>query len=675
MVRAPSRLAPSRAPEYVADAEPSDPTSVSYPRGTRMRTVTLPIEDYAVIGDLRTAAVVGLNGSIDWLCLPDFDSSSCFARILGDESHGFWQLAPSAGASATRRRYRENSLVLETEFDTSTGTVRVTDFMPIRETHPQVIRLVEGVTGVVDMRMNLTVRFGYGNEIPWVTSTEGLVRMTAGPEAVALWHDVTPVGEDMHTVADFTVDQGQRFAFTFVWYPSHEDPPPPLDASYAVRHTDDFWRDWAAQCTYEGPWREAVVRSLITLKALTFAPTGGIVAAVTTSLPETLGGSRNWDYRYCWLRDATFTLESLMRGGYLDEATAWHDWLLRAVAGDVGQLQIMYGPAGERRLEEWEVSWLPGYEKSTPVRIGNAASGQFQLDVFGEVMSALYHSAHAEGVTNQAVWGLQRVLMDYVESRWVEPDEGIWEVRGPRRHFTYSKVMAWVAVDRAITTLEEWPDLEGPIERWRELRQAIFDEVCTRGYNEDAGAFTQYYGSDQLDASLLRIPLVGFLPPSDPRVIATINAIKTSLVDEGLVLRYRTHDASVDTTAGATAGVDGLTGREGAFLACSFWLVDCLHLIGRTEDAHELFTRLLSLRNDLGLLSEEYDTAAQRLVGNFPQAFSHVSLVNTAYRLGRPNQSATTPASTTDTRVDSETKTLVPPTARPAAATRHHRGR
>jgi GH15 family glucan-1,4-alpha-glucosidase len=533
------------------------------------------------------------------------------------------------------------------------------------------MRLVEGVSGSVDMRMNLTVRFGYGSEIPWVTSTEGLVRMTAGPEAVALWHDVAPVGEDMHTVADFTVSEGQRVAFTLVWHPSHEDPPAPLDASYAVRRTDNFWRNWAAQCTYDGPWREAVVRSLITLKALTYAPTGGIVAAATTSLPETLGGSRNWDYRYCWLRDATFTLESFMRGGYLEEATAWRNWLLRAIAGDVGQLQIMYGPAGERRLEEWEVSWLPGYEKSAPVRIGNAASGQFQLDVFGEVMSALYHSAHAEGVNSHAVWNLQRVLMDYVESRWTEPDEGIWEVRGPRRHFTYSKVMAWVAVDRAIKTLEEWPDLDGPIERWRALRQEIADEVCARGYNSDVGMFTQYYGSDQLDASLLRIPLVGFLPASDPRVIATINAISTSLVDDGLVLRYRTHEADASTGA----GVDGLTGREGAFLACSFWLVDCLHLIGRADDAHDLFTRLLALRNDLGLLSEEYDTVAQRLVGNFPQAFSHVSLVNSAYRLGQANDATTTSTATRTGRLVNYANSLFSPAARPVPANPHHHGR
>ncbi|HUX04262.1 MAG TPA: glycoside hydrolase family 15 protein [Acidimicrobiales bacterium] len=633
--------------------------------------MTLPIEDYAVIGDLRTAAIVGINGSIDWLCLPDFDSASCFARILGDESHGFWQLAPASGTIATRRRYREDSFVLETEFDTPTGTVRVTDLMPIRETHPRIIRLVEGVSGAVSMHMNLTVRFDYGNEIPWVTSTDGLTRMAAGPDAVALWHTVDPVGEDMHTVADFRVSEGQSYAFTLVWYPSHEDPPPPLDASYAVRLTDDFWRDWAARCTYEGPWREAVVRSLITLKALTYAPTGGIVAAATTSLPEALGGSRNWDYRYCWLRDATFTLESLMRGGYFDEAMAWRDWLLRAVAGDVSRLQIMYGPAGERRLDEWEASWLPGYEKSAPVRIGNAASGQFQLDVYGEVMSALYSSVHAEGVHNRAVWNLQLALMEYVESRWAEPDEGIWEVRGPRRHFTYSKVMAWVAVDRAIKTLEEWPDLEGPIDKWRTLRQEIFDEVCAKGYNEDVGAFTQYYGSDQLDASVLRIPLVGFLPASDPRVVSTVDAVRASLLDGGLVLRYRTQTHDGDPSA----AVDGLTGREGAFLACSFWLVDCLHLIGRTEDAEDLFARLLALRNELGLLSEEYDTVAGRLVGNFPQAFSHVSLVNSACRLSGVVERAVTSAATPTGRIVDYANSLFPPVARTPSTKRRRPAR
>ncbi|HEX3793805.1 MAG TPA: glycoside hydrolase family 15 protein [Acidimicrobiales bacterium] len=589
--------------------------------------MTLRIEDYAVIGDLHTAAIVGADGSIDWLCLPHFDSPSCFSRLMGDDSHGFWQLSPTGGADAivsTRRSYRENSLVLETEFETATGVVRIIDCMPVRDTHPHVIRLVEGVSGTVDMHMDLTVRFDYGQVVPWATSTEGLIRMTAGPDAVALFHRVDLVGHDLHTTGDFSVSAGQQFPFTLIWYPSHEEPPAPIDAFYAICLTDAYWKEWVAQSTYDGDWPEAVIRSLITLKALIYEPTGGIMAAVTTSLPEAVGGSRNWDYRYCWLRDATLTLESLMRGGYHDEAMAWRDWLLRAVAGDVTALQIMYGPAGERRLEEWEASWLPGYEGSAPVRIGNAASGQFQLDVYGEVMSALYASAHAEGVQSRAAWSLQTQLVEFVKKGWLEPDDGIWEVRGPRRHFTHSKVMAWVAVDRAVKTLEEWTELEGPLDEWRQLRHEIFTEVCQKGYNEEIGAFTQYYGSDELDASVLMIPLVGFLPPTDTRVISTVEAVQAGLMEDGFVLRYRTAD---DGT------VDGLIGREGAFLACSFWLVDCLHMIGRKEDAAKLFEQLLDLRNDLGLLSEEYDAVDKRLVGNFPQAFSHVSLVNSACRL------------------------------------------
>ena len=586
------------------------------------------IEDYAVIGDLHTIAVVGIDGSIDWLCLPDFDSPSCFARLLGDESNGCWRLAPNeetAQVTSTRRRYREDTLILETEFDTDTGTVRVTDYMPVRDVHPTIVRLVEGVSGHVAMRMDLTTRFGYGDTIPWVTSTDGLIRMTAGPDSVALWHMVEPVGQDFTTVADFTVSAGQRFPFTLVWHPSHEAPPAPLDAVYALRRTTEYWRQWCARCTYDGPWRDAVVRSLITLKALTYAPTGGIVAAATTSLPETLGGARNWDYRYCWLRDATLTLEALMRGGYDEEALAWRDWLLRAVAGDVSRLQIMYGPGGERRLDEWEVPWLGGYESSRPVRVGNAASGQFQLDVYGEVMSALFASANGQGVPSHSAWALQRALMEFLETGWSEPDDGIWEVRGPQRHFTHSKVMAWVAVDRAVRTLERWPDLGGPLDDWRRLRQRIFVEVCAKGFNEKVGAFTQFYGSERLDASVLMIPLVGFLPATDPRVVATVEAVERELLSDGFVLRYQTSD---------DGAIDGLSGREGAFLACSFWLVDCLHMIGRGEDAEELFERLMSVRTPLGLLSEEFDARTSRLVGNFPQAFSHVSLVNAAYRLG-----------------------------------------
>jgi GH15 family glucan-1,4-alpha-glucosidase len=586
--------------------------------------MTLPIEDYAVIGDLHTAALVGRDGSIDWLCLPHFDSPSCFSRLLGTDEHGFWQLAPAATPKAVRRRYRPDSLVLETEFDTKGGTVRVTDCMPMRDSHPHVVRLVEGVKDSVDMKMALTVRFDYGEVVPWVSSADGLMNMIAGPDAVALWHTVELQNEDLHTTAEFTVQEGQRIPFTLVWHPSHEEAPPPLDAYYAIGLTDTYWREWAGGSTAQGEFRDATVRSLITLKALTYLPTGGIVAAATTSLPEALGGNRNWDYRYCWLRDATLTLESMMRGGFFDEAMSWRDWLLRAVAGDVADLQIMYGPAGERRLDEWEAPWLPGYEGSAPVRIGNAASGQFQLDVYGEVMSALYSAAHATGEQATVAWALQTQLIEFLSTAWKEPDDGIWEVRGPRRHFTHSKVMAWVAVDRAVKTLEEWPDLPGPLEEWRVLRHAIYTEVCDQGYNEKVGAFTQYYGSDLLDASVLMIPIVGFLAPSDPRVVSTIEAVQRELMDDGFVLRYRTAD---------DGAVDGLVGREGAFLACSFWMVDCLHMIGREDEARELFGRLLSLRNDLGLLSEEYDPVAKRLVGNFPQAFSHVSLVNSACRL------------------------------------------
>jgi GH15 family glucan-1,4-alpha-glucosidase len=595
--------------------------------------MTLPIEDYAVIGDLHTAAIVGRDGSIDWLCLPHFDSDACFAHIIGTEDNGFWRIAP-AGApgtvTAVRRRYIPETLVLETEFDTANGTVRLTDCMPVREYRPQVVRMIEGIRGTVDVHMELAIRFGYGETIPWVTRNDGMLTATAGPDAVALWSRMPVQGENMRTLGDITVHEGERVASTLTWFPSCESPPPPTEANYAIETTEDWWRRWSASCTYKGDYRDAVLRSLITLKALTYVPTGGIVAAVTTSLPETLGGDRNWDYRYCWLRDATLTLESLMRAGYVEEAMAWRDWLLRASAGDVSKLQIMYGPAGERRLEEWEADWLVGYEKSAPVRIGNAAAGQFQLDVYGEVMSALYRSAEVGGVTNRAIWDLQRALVKFLETGWKEPDDGIWEVRGPRRHFTHSKVMAWVAVDRAVRTLEQWPDLEGPLEQWRALRDEIHTEVCDKGYNKEKGAFTQFYGCDHLDASVLMIPLVGFLPPEDPRVVSTVEAVQRELVDNGFVLRYRTAD---------DGAVDGLTGREGAFLACSFWLVDCLHMIGRTEEAVAMFERLLDLRNDLGLLSEEYDSVAKRLVGNFPQAFSHVSLVNSACRITGNDQS------------------------------------
>jgi GH15 family glucan-1,4-alpha-glucosidase len=585
--------------------------------------MTLSIEDYGIIGDLHTAALVGRDGSIDWLCLPRFDSAACFAKLLGDEDHGSWRLAPRGAHLATHRHYRADTLVLESEFVTEEGTVRVVDCMPIRQQHPEVVRLVEGVRGKVTMEMNLTIRFGYGQIIPWVRRMDGTLQAIAGPDGLSLWTPVDCKGQDFSTVAQFTVSEGQRVPFSLTWFPASEEPPRPVDAGYAIQDTELWWTDWSSQCTYVGEYREAVVRSLITLKALTYEPTGGIVAAATTSLPETLGGSRNWDYRFCWLRDATLTLESLMRGGFYQEAMAWRNWLLRATAGDPAQMQIMYGAAGERRLDEWEIDWLPGYEGSAPVRIGNAAAGQFQLDVYGEVMSALYESLQTGESGEGRTWEFQLALMDFLKDGWREPDDGIWEVRGPRRHFTHSKVMAWVAIDRAIKTAEEY-GMEGPVDEWKKVRQEIHDQVCDEGFSVTKGSFTQYYGSDQLDASLLMIPLVGFLPAHDPRVRGTIEAIESELVEGGFVLRYRTAD---------TGDVDGLTGREGAFLACSFWLADCLSLLGRDHDARQLLDRLMGLRNDLGLLSEEYDAVAGRLVGNFPQAFSHVSLVNSASKI------------------------------------------
>ena len=588
--------------------------------------MTLRIEDYGIIGDTHTVALVGRDGSIDWLCLPRFDSDACFASLLGTTDNGYWRIAPAEDHTSTRR-YRGDTLVLETTFESASGVVRVVDCMPIREHHPQVVRVVEGIRGAVPVRMDLVMRFGYGRMTPWVRAVDGLLCAVAGPDALALWTPVELRGAHMTTVSDFTVAAGEHIPFVLTWYPSHEDPPRPVDARFAIHDTESWWEQWAATCTFEGEWRDAVVRSLITLKALTYQPTGGIVAAATTSLPETLGGERNWDYRYCWLRDATLTLEALMRGGYHDEAMCWRDWLLRAVAGDVTKLQIMYGPAGERRLDEWEVDWLAGYEESSPVRIGNAASGQFQLDVYGEVLSALYDAWSVGSPSSSSAWDLQVALVQFVENNWSEPDEGIWEVRGPRRHFTHSKVMAWVAVDRAVRAIEEF-GLEGPLDKWRALRDRIHEEVCAKGYNEKVGAFTQYYGSDGLDASLLMIPLVDFLPPTDARVVSTVEAVERDLTEDGFVLRYRTEDSG---------DVDGLQGHEGAFLACSFWLADCLYLIGRYDDAHALFDRLVRLRNDLGLLAEEYDVRAGRQVGNFPQAFSHVSLVNAAYNLsGHP---------------------------------------
>jgi len=593
--------------------------------------VALKLEDYGVIGDTHTAAIVGRDGSIDWLCLPRFDSDACFARLIGDESNGYWRLAPAESPPpghgpplmATRRRYRDDTLVLETEFTVASGTVRVTDCMPVREDSPEVVRLVECISGRVEMRMDLSIRFGHGSIVPWVRRRDGLLTAIAGPDALALWTPVRARGEDMTTVAEFAVSEGQRVPFVLAWYPSHLQPPRPLDGHYGVDDTTQWWEDWSSLAVApDGPWRDAIMRSVITLKALTYAPTGGIVAAATTSLPETLGGVRNWDYRFCWLRDATLTLSALMVAGYYEEAVAWRDWLLRAVAGEPSKLQIMYGPAGERNLSERELEWLGGYETSRPVRVGNAAAGQFQLDVYGEVMSAL-HESRRGGMDPGPAWPLEQMLLDFLEDGWRQPDDGIWEVRGPRRNFTHSKVMAWVAMDRAVRDVEEF-GLEGPVDRWRRVRDEIHAEVLEKGYDAERQTFTQYYGSRELDASVLMVPLVGFLPPKDPRVVGTVNAIERDLTQDGFVLRYDAENAG---------HVDGLEGREGAFLACSFWFVDNLQLIGRHDDAVAMFERLVSLRNDLGLLSEEYDPVDKRLVGNFPQAFSHISLINSAVNL------------------------------------------
>ncbi|MEU4028656.1 glycoside hydrolase family 15 protein [Streptomyces anulatus] len=588
------------------------------------------IEDYALIGDMQTAALVCRDGTADWLCLPRFDSHAVFAGLLGTEEHGFWRLGPARAegtepAFADRRRYRGDSLVLESEWDTPRGTVRVTDFMPPRDGAPQLIRIVEGVSGRVPMRSELRMRFSYGRVTPWVHKVDNRTVAVAGPDSVWLDTEADTYGKNLTTYSDFTVGPGERVAFTISWQPSHHGPPALPEPEGSLEATELFWREWVDQCTYHGPYREAVVRSLITLKALTYAPTGGIVAAPTTSLPEEIGGVRNWDYRYTWLRDAAITLSSLLRTGYREEARAWREWLLRAVAGDPENLQIMYGIAGERELGEAELDWLPGYENSGPVRVGNGAANQLQLDVYGEVTEAL-HLAHMTGLTrNDYAMGLQLKLIEYLEKHWEEPDEGIWEVRGPRRHFVHSKVMAWVAVDRTIKLVESG-EVEGPLERWYQLRDDIHRDVCERGYDKERNTFTQSYGSKELDASLLLIPQMGFLPPDDKRVIGTIEAIQRELsTEDGFILRY--------PTEGEEAGVDGLAGDEGAFLACSFWMADDLAMIGRVDEARQLFEKLLSLRNDLGLLAEEWDSNLQRQVGNFPQAFSHVPLIDTALRL------------------------------------------
>lgn len=626
------------------------------------------IEDYAMIGDLQTAALVGRDGSIDWLCLPRFDSGACFAALLGDRDNGHWTLAPApvnggAGGSptprgapgqqpadaarptpdghppgdgshgwgeaeparCTSRSYLPDTLILETVWETGTGSVRVRDFMPQRDRAPDLVRIVEGVTGQVEMHSVLRLRFDYGHVVPWMRRCDGHRVAVAGPDSVWLRSvpEVPTYGEDFSTRSEFTVSAGERVAFVLTWHPSHEPAPELIDPYEALEHTREDWCSWTAQCDYQGPYREAVVRSLITLKGLTYAPTGGIVAAPTTSLPEELGGVRNWDYRYCWLRDSTLVLESLIRTGFTEEAAAWRDWLLRAVAGDPADLQIMYGLGGERRLAEAELGWLPGYANSAPVRIGNDAVNQLQLDIYGEVIDSLTLARSFGLPAKPTAWSLQCALLEFLESRWREPDEGLWEVRGPRRHFVHSKVMAWVAADRAVRTVERHPTLHGDADRWRAMRDEVHREVCTKGFDTERGTFTQAYGSTELDAATLLIPRVGFLPPRDPRVVGTVDAVRAELCENGLLRRYSTDGARVD----------GLPGTEAPFLVCSFWLADALHLIGRTKDATALFEQLLSLRNDVGLLAEEYDVGHGRQLGNFPQAFSHIGLVGTALAL------------------------------------------
>ena len=582
------------------------------------------IEDYGLIGDLQTAALVSRHGCIDWLCFPRFDSGACFSALLGDEENGRWSLRPASDITSARRRYRGDTLVLETELACDEGVVRLIDFMPPRGEAPDVVRIVEGVEGTVPMKMRLSIRFDYGSIVPWVRRRAEGLHAVAGPDALLLATPIDLVGRNLHTEAEFDVAPGDRVPFVLTWFPSNQDLPQHTDAEQALVDTDDFWREWVTDCVHVGRFREPLVRSLVTLKALTYAPTGGIVAAATTSLPEALGGVRNWDYRYCWLRDATLTLLALVRAGYDGEARAWRNWLLRAIAGRPGEVQIMYGIAGERRLTELELEWLSGYEGAAPVRIGNAASRQRQLDVYGEVLDALYHARLSGLEPSKDTWALIRKLLQWLEKGWREPDEGIWEVRGPRRHFTHSKVMAWVAFDRAVRMIEE-DGLDGPVDRWRALREEIHDEVCREGLSEKLGAFTQSYGLDRLDASLLMIPLVGFLPADDERVVATVAAIERELVEDGLVERYRADEENTD--------VDGLPPGEATFLPCSFWLAQVYALQGRLDEAETLFERLLGLRNDLGLLSEEYDVKAGRLVGNFPQAFTHLTLVDAALTL------------------------------------------
>ena len=579
------------------------------------------IEDYALIGDLQTAALVSREGSIDWCCFPRFDSEACFAAVLGGAEHGRWLLAPTGAVRRSSRRYREDTLILESVFSTEEGSVRMIDFMPPRGTAPDIVRIVEGLDGEVPMRSELVIRFGYGKIVPWVRRIDDSRLAIAGPDALCLRSPVEAHGEELTTVSDFVLHEGERLPFVLTWFPSHEQLPEAVDAEQALDDSESYWLEWAEGCGHHGEYHEEIHRSLLVLKALTYAPTGGIVAAPTTSLPERIGGVRNWDYRFCWLRDATLTLVAMLNAGYREEAFAWRQWLLRAVAGDPADVQIMYGIAGERLLPERVIEWLPGYERSIPVRVGNAASEQLQLDVYGEVIDALYQARVRGVAADDNVWSLTRRLLDWLEDGWRREDSGIWEVRGPMRHFTHSKVMAWVAFDRAVRYHEEF-GRDGPVERWVALRAEIKAEVLARGWSEEKQAFTQSYDSDELDASILLMPLFGFLPAADERMTSTVAAIRRELTHDGLVMRYRDQGA-----------VDGLPPGEGVFLPCSFWLVHVLALQGKAREARELFERLLDLRNDLGLLAEEYDPVSCRQLGNFPQAFTHLALVGAAMAL------------------------------------------
>jgi GH15 family glucan-1,4-alpha-glucosidase len=592
-----------------------------------------------MIGDCHTAALVSKLGSIDWLCLPHFDSPACFAALLGTDKNGYWSISPAEPIRSVRRRYREGTLILETEFETEGGSATLIDCMSVREEAPELLRVLVGTSGQIRMKSELAIRFDYGSVVPWVRRTDDGISAIAGPDMMRLRSEAPLRGEDLKTISEFSVAKGQQVPFNLTWYPSHQQEPAAVDVHSAIQKTEEWWREWSDRCSHHGEWRDAVVRSLITLKGLTFLPTGGIVAAPTTSLPELIGGVRNWDYRFCWVRDATLTLQSLVQAGYLEEARDWREWLLRAVAGSPAELNIVYGLRGERRLTELELTWLPGYENSAPVRTGNAAYQQYQLDIFGEVANTLFQARQAGlGPSKHGRHDVAQTMLKFLETGWARPDEGIWEMRGPRRHFVHSKMMAWVAVDRLVRSAEL--GFVSHIPEGKKLRNAIHEQVCREGFDADLNSFVQFYGSKHLDASLLMMPLVGFLPAEDSRVIGTVKAVEEHLMRDGFVERY-TQDPAVD----------GIPHGEGAFLACSFWLADNYELQGRHKDAVRMFERLLEIRNDVGLLSEEYDAVEKRQLGNFPQAFSHVGLVNTAFNLSkRSKEPSAGPKAAVDSR-------------------------